>query len=495
MKNFKKLLLVLGFFSISAKERVAHLKGWYSTDSKELAEQLGQMDTVAGKRYKADVQGVKAIIVPHAGYRYSGSVAAAAFRLLNPSSIKRVIILAPSHRISFEGVAVIDSDKYRVPNGVIRLDTKVIKELLSKKIVKPAALIKPKNPFDVEHSIEIELPLIAHYLPDAKVIPLLIGGDLNINQAKIVAHNLKPYIDQNTVIVVSSDFTHHGSRFNYQPFKDSVPEQIKRLDDQVLQTVLHPSVSKFHAIIGKTKATVCGRFPIMILLALLENKIITQVAPYLVAYATSADGDKETKNSISYASVVFAKPKKTKTTYLTGYEKNALLKLARAAIENKFTKKYDQEKLFPIITPAFKQTNGAFITIYSPGKKLRGCIGSITTSEPLYKTIYRRAQDAAFNDHRFLPLKKSELDRVKLKVSVLTDPTAIEKYQSIELGKHGIILKKNEKMAVFLPEVPIEQKWNLETTLKHLSLKAGLSADAFKTGATFKVFESIDFHE
>lgn len=495
MKKLSMFLLLLGIATICAKEKKAHLQGWYPTHPGQLKKMLNQLETLAGKNYTADLHGVKAIIVPHAGYRYSGSVAAAAFRQLKGTGIKRVILIAPSHAGSFEGMAVLDVDKYTLPTGSVQFDTKVIKQLLGKEIAILGATLKPRNPFYQEHSVEIELPLIQYYLPEAKVVPLLIGNSVSVKQARIIAKNLKSYIDNNTVVVISSDFTHYGPRFKYRPFKDFVRERITRLDDQVLQTIFRPSLQQFYKVLQTTKATVCGRLPIMILLALLEEKIITGVTPYLVAYATSADEDATIENSVSYVSVVFAQPQKPKATYFTQYEKNAMLKLTRAAIKNKFTKQYDQEKLYPIKTPALQRTNGAFITVYDPGKKLRGCIGSITTSKPLYETIYQRAQDAAFGDTRFAPLKKDELDKVTLKVSVLTDPVPVKSYQSIELGKHGIIIKKKRKSAVYLPEVAVEQKWDLPTTLSHLNAKAGLARDAWKKGAAFEVFESINFEE
>jgi len=144
------------------------------------------------------------------------------------------------------------------------------------------------------------------------------------------------------------------------------------------------------------------------------------------------------------------------------------------------------------VTPFLKKKRGVFVTLYKNGK-LRGCIGHLRSDVPLYTLIPRIAKKSAFEDGRFLPVTCDELPDISVTVSVLTNPRPIKSYKEIELGKHGIILQQGYKSAVYLPKVPIEQKWNLATTLKELSIKAGLAADAWKDPqTTFKVFESVD---
>lgn len=145
------------------------------------------------------------------------------------------------------------------------------------------------------------------------------------------------------------------------------------------------------------------------------------------------------------------------------------------------------------ITPFLEQARGVFVTLYKHGQ-LRGCMGDIMGSKPLYALIPEVAIKSAFEDPRFAPLDCSELDDLTVSVSVLSSPRRIARYQDIEIGKHGVILQQGSKSAVFLPKVPVEQKWDLQMTLSHLARKAQLPSNAWKDPKTrFFVFESIDF--
>ena len=474
-------------------QKFFHLGGWYPTKKELLTKKIQELDESAQSFYGADLSGVRALIVPHAGYRYSGSVAASAFRLLDSKKVKRIILLAPCHKIVFKGVAVLDGvSDYLVPNGSVILDTKSIQKMISKKLVKRASILKPHNPFDVEHSLEVELPFIKHYLPDAQIIPLLIGGGITVNDAKDFAKGLSGFIDDTTVVVASSDFTHYGKSFDYVPFTTHIKERIRALDNEVMQSLFVPSVDRFFSTIKKTQATVCGRFPLMILLALLEKGVFGELYPSLLGYATSSDHVKEVINSVSYAAIAYA-PKKKDVTYLTHYEQDSLLQLARDAVSNSFTKKLNQRLIYPLISPALQERRGAFVTL-KKGDELRGCMGSIVSPYPLHKTIHDKALSAASKDVRFELVTKPELSGLTFKISVLTDAVSIKSYEAIKIGKHGIILDAVDRSAVFLPSVATDNRWTLIQTLQELGLKAGLEKDAWKS-AQLRVFESIDFFE
>lgn len=486
VKKWLSFLLIVAL--IEAKQ--AHLKGWYPTSKKALQEKLKEFDQQAQKDSSFEVQGARALIVPHAGYSYSGHIAALTFATVKKQSFDRIILLAPSHRIFFHGIALLNDNSYHIAIGTVALDKPVIEALQKKEIFTLGEKLQPRDPFDVEHALEIELPFLQYYFPKVKVVPLIVGN-LSELQAKECAEILKDYSDQKTLIVVSSDFTHYGKDYNYIPFKDSIKERIKNLDNRILQTIFEPSLSAFTQIIKETDATVCGKFPLMILLALLEKKALGNVAAHLIRYETSADNQETFSRSVSYSGIVFGH----KHDGLNQQEQDSLLQLARDAIQNGFTKKHEEDLLYPLVTPALKSTKGVFVTLYDSKKQLRGCIGSITSSKPLYKTIYKRAQDAAFKDKRFSALQEKELATVHIKISVLTEPRKIKNYEEIKKGVHGFILKKGTKKAVFLPSVPVEQGWDIPTALEHLSEKAGLEKDAWKQGAQLKVFETIDFEE
>lgn len=495
--GFVVAILTFGaLFGKEALEKKPHLFGWYQRAPENLTEQIVALDKKAAQKYKTDLKNIRACIVPHAGLQYSGVVAASCFRLVNPKNIARIIILAPSHKIPFSGIALPYYDLYQIPNGVFKVDTKAVKVLSKSKLCKVQKFLK--DPHDGEHSLEIQLPLLKYYFPDSHIVPLIVG-QMTENDIAQGAQFLKKIIDDTTLVVVSSDFTHYGPRFDYEPFKnqDYVQDRIRQLDSSILEPIFDLSCKEFLSCIHKKEATVCGKYPIALLLKLYEQKALGTTQPYLISYTTSQEyDDSDPSHSVSYAGICLAQQEDPHLPYLTNYEKTELLQLARKAIEQHFFASKDEELLYPLETNTLKKTYGAFVTLYNKNGSLRGCIGSINTDLPLYKTIIQQALSAAFYDGRFKPLTQKELPSTQVSISVLSKPTSVASYKDIVLGRDGIILKQGVRQAVFLPAVPGEQGWNLQQTLEHLCLKAGLKKNAWKDKKTdFKVFESVDFRE
>lgn len=193
---------------------------------------------------------------------------------------------------------------------------------------------------------------------------------------------------------------------------------------------------------------------------------------------------------------------------LTVSEREFLLKTARAVIASKmrgdpsladhgFASIDDLYRRYPNL----RVSCGVFVTLKDKNPKivendLRGCIGTIIGREPLYEGVRRLAVESAFHDPRFMPLASDELQDVRIEISVLTPPSPVDSYHDIALGRDGILLSCSGRVAVFLPQVAAEQGWDLETTLTHLSLKAGLDADAWMDDVcTFEVFQAEVFGE
>jgi len=147
-----------------------------------------------------------------------------------------------------------------------------------------------------------------------------------------------------------------------------------------------------------------------------------------------------------------------------------------------------------IVSDNMKQIMGAFVTLHEGGN-LKGCIGEIIPRRELYKAVMDHSINSAVYDSRFSPVQLKELPFLKFEISALTKPECVASYNDIIIGKHGIVLEKSGRSAVFLPQVASEQKWNLETTLSHLSYKAGLSINDWKNETSFSVFEAIVFSE
>ena len=179
----------------------------------------------------------------------------------------------------------------------------------------------------------------------------------------------------------------------------------------------------------------------------------------------------------------------------TSEDKKTLLVLAREAIKAQITG--NAPPMLDSVPEKFKQHRASFVTLRSKNGQLRGCIGNIDPFEPLFESVPHNARNAAMHDPRFPAVNSlAELDSLRIEVSVLTPPEDIDSYHDIIIGKHGIILRFNNRGAVFLPQVPVEEGWTRDSTLSHLALKAGLPANVWKDEkCKFKVFEAVYFSE
>jgi hypothetical protein len=500
------VIIVLLFFTLgysAFKKPViffAHLHGWYPTDPQELSETLYDLDFQARLIFPSDMPTapVRAMIVPHAGYHYSGDIAASAYQRLNRTLIKRIVVLAPSHQVPFAGIALPEFDQYKTAIGSISIDQTMVQKLANNPLFS-----YNNGVYQTEHSFEMQVPFIIAYLPHIPVIPLIVGT-MTPEQIDEIATMLAPYITKQTLVIVSSDFTHYGPRFNYTPFTDHISQRVTQLDSGALQTIQNFSLNQFLSYVDQTGATICGRNAIAVLLALIEKNALGAVTPELIAYKTSAQITTEQDDSVSYVSMIFCatQAKNVDAPTLNAYEKRALLTLARdtlsastQATADTLKKNIPDDLLLPIKTKENTAARGAFVTLYKKGA-LRGCIGRITSDKPLYQTVIDMTKAAAFEDSRFSPVTADELNDITITISVLTPAKPIASYNDIVLGRDGIILTNGAQSALFLPHVATEFKWDLPTTLTQLSEKAGLNPDAWKNKeTTYQTFESIDFSE
>ena len=277
---------------------------------------------------------VRALISPHAGYQYSGSVAADGYRLLRGQSYSRVLLLGPAHHTGFHGLSIADVTHYETPLGLIPLDLDAIKQLRASGLVSADSQAHRR-----EHSLEMQLPLLQRTLkPGWQLVPVLVG-QLEPEDYPAAAELLRPLLDDNTLVVVSSDFTHYGPRFGYRPFpndKDTA-SRLEALDSGSLGYILEKSPRGFLDYKERTGTTICGYEPIALLLYLLpadsEGK--------LVSYATSGELTGDYQNSVSYLSIVFRGPendaaiaKQPGSRELSAADMHLLHKLASAAVEN-----------------------------------------------------------------------------------------------------------------------------------------------------------------
>jgi AmmeMemoRadiSam system protein A len=259
-------------------------------------------------------------------------------------------------------------------------------------------------------------------------------------------------------------------------------------------------LDEFFRYVQETGATICGRHSIGVLLAMLPEGSTAS----LLHYDTSGRMTGDYSSSVSYVAVAFSGrwpqgkpvPGQSDSSSLSDEDKKRLLRLARAALVYAVkNRRYPTRKELGVeVTPNMEAIFGAFVTLHRDGK-LRGCIGEIYPTRPLCEAVLVQAINAGLNDRRFSPVTMSDLPELEFEISALTPPQPVQSHKEIVIGKHGIILEKNGRSAVFLPQVAVEQGWDLDQTLTQLALKAGLSAEAWARDATFTVFEAIVFGE
>jgi AmmeMemoRadiSam system protein B/AmmeMemoRadiSam system protein A len=440
---------------------------------------------------KGDVSGV---IVPHAGYTYSGEVAALSFGLLDSAKINRVIVMGPSHYKAFRGVSVPTYAAYRTPLGLVNVDRAICTAI---RAADPVFTFNPAS-HEQEHSVEVELPFLQMQLTDFTLIPLVFG-QLTRSEIQDAAAVLAGYWDESTLLVVSSDFTHYGERFGHVPFPvDEARLRLIKQDRGAIDRICEQNRDAFLDYVDDTGATICGRLPIAVMLAMMEQRDENWKVD-LEKYTNSGEMLGDYTSSVSYAALTIQRLNGllgdvgASGWRFSEVDKATLLSVAREAIAAEFRGSGDpipeggRDHLF--------DPGGAFVSLHI-GDRLRGCIGNLESSRPLIETVRRNAVSAAFKDSRFPPLTEAELDEVTIEVSCLTPMHRIGSIDEFEVGRHGIVLEKAGRRGVFLPQVAPEHGWDSETTLEYLSQKAGLPRAAWSQhGAVLSVFEAVVFSE
>ena len=435
------------------------------------------------------------LLMPHAGWAYSGEIAWRAARLARGAKCRRVVILAPSHRAWIENRLVApEAEAVSTPLGKIAIDRDWIDRL---------ALMAPVAHSDrihmAEHSAQIEYPLLQLALGDGFTLAPLVMGTFGRDQMAMCARALARLMDDNTLLVVSSDFTHYGSDFSYVPYGTSGGEDVRakvaEVDAEAFAFIAKCDADGFAAHVDKTGATICGHVPMELALRAIPGK-----APFArLAYATSSDADRDFSRFVCYtAAAGRVEWPGERGAALSAEDRAYLLRIARESVERAVRSDGlpRQKPDLHDAPPSTRAKMGAFVTLNDRTTgALRGCIGEILPMRALVDAVAARAVDSALHDPRFMPVTESELGRIRVEVSALTPPRPVASWRDIVLGRDGMTLEKGGAFAVFLPQVAPEQGWDLETTLSYLSRKAGLPEDAWRSGAKFETFQAEVFHE
>ena len=443
---------------------------WYPGNPEVLSRDIQRY---LGDAKKEKVEGeVVALVSPHAGYMYSGRVAAYAYQLLEGKHFDSVIVVAPSHQALFKGASLYDRGGYRTPLGVVPIDVELSKKMMEKR--KEIHFFPEAH--SQEHSLEIQIPFLQVVLKTFKLIPIVMEPYWSWETCQYLASAIAETVKgKNVLLVASSDLSHFHSYEEAVKLDKIVLDHIDRFDPEGLNRDLRSS-----------RCEACGGGPIISIM--LAAKALGANKGKVLKYLNSGDVTGDRSRVVGYAAGVFYKKAGEKEKMKEGKkigvdlglneeEKKALHHVARTVIENKARGKTVPE--FKIESPILQENRGAFVTIHQRGK-LRGCIGYIEGQGPLHKTIEEMAEAAAFRDPRFTPVKEKELPELELEISVLTPLKRIQDVNEIQVGKHGIYIKKGWYSGLLLPQVATEYGWDCQTFLEHTCQKAGLPSNAWK---------------
>lgn len=465
---------------------------FYAADSTMLANQV-KVFLQNAKPHKVD--NVIALIVPHAGYIYSGQIDADAYNQVKGNDYDLVVILGTNHTTAgFSGISIYPKGAYATPLGNSEIDNKIAEELMKKDKDIIADLSVHKN----EHSIEVQVPFIKFMFPHAKILPLIVGDpdiDMCARFGKALSELLK---DKKVLIVASSDLSHYPHFDDALRVDNNTLKTIARLNPEEIVSVMQ---NQLNQNIPQLVTCGCGEAPIIAAVYLAKDLGANSAS--IISYSNSGYNPVgSTDRVVGYGAVAIVKGESaavndvdtlvTDNQYLlTASDKRELLKYARNTIEQ-----YFNAQTVPLprdINSKLKIKRGAFVTLNKNGQ-LRGCIGHMLEDTPLFTNVGAMALQAAFNDTRFAPLREGELSQVEFEISVLTPFTRINNADEIVLGRDGVIIKKGGKQAVFLPQVATETGWSKEEFLDQLCYKAGLAAGDWKDAELF-TFQADVFSE
>ena len=443
---------------------------WYPADRATLAKTVDELLARASPPEVADRP--MAIIAPHAGYRYSGPVAAAAYAGLRGRGYKRVIVMAISHRAAatYHGVDVpAELTAYNTPLGPVPIDRQVCDRLLTANVFKPHRGIDRG-----EHSLELQLPFLQQVLGEFELVPLLVGQMSDSDYTRGGQRDTAPCLMTRPCWWLAATLRTSAHASGINRLTKTCPTDCAKLADDAAGPILLCDYDGFAAHLAKTKDTICGRGPILLLLRLLSMNGGAQAVR--AAFDTSGQMTGDWSSSVTFQSFVFTKPAGT----LGRQEQDMLLKLARTTIVAHLNGA-EPPALETADLPPMLQADGAcFVTLENHGR-LRGCIGNMQAVGPLYEAVIRNALSAC-HDSRFVndAVTGGELADIDIEISYLTPLKRVENIEDIVIGRHGLWLVLGYNKGVLLPQVAYERGWSREEFLQQTSRKAGLPLNAWK---------------
>ncbi len=472
------------FYPASVEELSSTIKGYFDNIS-ELKPPKGE---------------VLGIISPHAGYIFSGQVAAYSYKYLLKYKIQNpiVILIGQSHHFRLAKPAVWNKESFFTPLGEVNIEKEFIK-LLLKNTQYFEENIRPHIP---EHSLEVQLPFLQYiYGKNFTIVPILVSSfdyDFSYKIAESIVATIKNYPTKRKIIIVcSTDMSHYPS------YEDAI-----KIDQRAIKLVKSYEPKKYfeeipkieNSKVGNLYCVFCGETAVGI--TIIATKLLGGNQIEVLKYSNSGDtpyGDKS--KVVGYLALAFisvkqgdTKMKENQTEFkISENNQKILLELARKAIKEYITtgkiidyKTNDKELLTP---------SAVFVTL-TVEKQLRGCIGTTFPQYPLYQAVINMAIAAATEDPRFKPVTLDEIDDIKIEISILSPLKRIFSYKEIKEHLHGVVVRREGRSGLFLPQV-WEQLPKKEQFLSELCWgKAGLPPNAWQDPKTeLYVFTVFSFKE
>ena len=456
---------------------------FYSDNKSELIADLEQFFLTC--KPSLNFKKLRALIAPHAGYVFSGEVAASAYNQIpENASYKRVFVIGSSHCTWGAGASIYNEGHYITPLGKVKVDIELANQLIEGNEVFNFYPDAHRN----EHSLEVQLPFLQYKLGDSfKLVPIVLVTN-KPEEISLIVEALAPYYNSENLFVISSDFSHYPNYEDAQKVDKLTAEAIvKNNPDLFLQKIKENK----NLGISNLSTSVCGWTSVLTLLYLSSGN--KHLKFHLVQYKNSGDAKfyADRNRVVGYHAIVVNDNEEDDFT-LSKTDKQYLLMLARERL-SKYLRR--QSYFFPDeqIPELVKTKTGVFVSIYK-GKELRGCIGRFADNQELFRLVEDLAVSAA-NDYRFDPVTEDDLPELNIEISVLTPLKRISGIDELELGRHGIYIRQGDQSGTFLPQVAEKTNWTKEEFISRCSRdKARIGSDGWKTAELF-TYEAIVFNE
>ncbi len=445
---------------------------FYPKDPKALSDQIDYFLKNTGGASKITGE-IKALIAPHAGYVYSGQVAAEAYRSVQGKPVDTVIILSPCHRYGFYGASIYIKGGYETPLGVVKIDEQLALELSDKTGFQYVAAAHRE-----EHAVEVQIPFIQKTLPEAKIVPVIMGIPSQKTIKRLAKALASVTSGKNVLILASTDLSHF------------LPKALaNETDNRTISLIKSFQADQLIKKLERRENIMCGGAPVVTILLFAKTQKKPKIK--LLSYADSSDHTGSSARVVGYMAAALITENHIQPFSLSRDEKDELLRMARVSVSQ-----FLKEQKVPVFNPVnviLLTKKGAFVTLKKDGR-LRGCIGFIEPIRPLYQTVVQAALYAAFQDKRFPPVTAQELNSLEIEISVLSPLEKIHDPEKINVGRHGLYLSKNGRSGLLLSQVAVDNGWSREMFLRQVCRKAGLPVNAWEADSEIFIFEAVVFH-